>query len=114
MKLIDRYLGLEWAKWFALSMFFLFAVLFLQVSDDPDFARSLLEQEGRGERVGLDFGIPGMGFACFLFCCDCDHLFSFEESGIVSLAGFGFLFIRTKQTLSFMPGRSCLCYVGKP
>ena len=48
MKLIDRYLGLEWAKWFALSLFFLFAILFLQaLSDDPDFARGLLEQEGR-------------------------------------------------------------------
>ena len=52
MKLIDRYLGLEWAKWFALSLFFLFAILFLQaLSDDPDFARGLLEQEGR--RKGL-------------------------------------------------------------
>ena len=57
MKLIDRYLGLEWAKWFALSMFFLFAVLFLQaLSDDPDFARSLLEQEGRGKGLAWILG----------------------------------------------------------
>ena len=57
MKLIDRYLGLEWAKWFALSMFFLFAVLFLQaLSDDPDFARSLLEQEGRGKGLAWFLG----------------------------------------------------------
>ena len=46
-----------------------------------------------------------MGFACFLFCCDCDQpLFSFEESGIVSLAGVGFLFVRTEQTLCFVWG----------
>lgn len=48
MKLIDRYLGVEWAKWFALSLSFLFAILFLQsFSDDPDFAQNLLEPEGR-------------------------------------------------------------------
>ena len=46
-----------------------------------------------------------MGFARFLFCCDRDQpLFSFEESGIVSLAGFGFLFVRAEQTLSFVWG----------
>lgn len=48
MKLIDRYLGFELAKWFALSLSFLLAILFLQaLSDDPDFAQGLLEREGR-------------------------------------------------------------------
>ena len=46
-----------------------------------------------------------MGFARFLFCCDRDQpIFFFKESGIVSLAGFGFLFVRTEQTLCFVWG----------
>ena len=46
-----------------------------------------------------------MGFARFLFCCDRNQpLFSFEESGIVSLAGVGLLFVRTEQTLCFVWG----------
>jgi lipopolysaccharide export LptBFGC system permease protein LptF len=48
MKLVDRYLGLEWMKWFALSMSFLFAILFLQAfSDDYGFFSKLLEPSGR-------------------------------------------------------------------
>ena len=57
MKMIDHYLGLEWAKWFALSLLFLLAILFLQVlSDDPGFAHGLLEQEGQRKWWALVLG----------------------------------------------------------
>ena len=57
MKLIDRYLGFELAKWFALSLSFLLAILFLQaLSDDSDFAQGLLEQEGRQELFAWALG----------------------------------------------------------
>ena len=113
MKLIDRYLGLEWAKWFALSMFFLLRPFPSGSFRRSGFAHGVCLNKKVVERVGL-VGIRPMGFACFLFCCDCDQpLFSFEESGIVSLAGFGFLFIRTSRPYLCL-GRSCLCYAGKP
>ena len=69
MKLIDRYLGLEWAKWFALSLLFLLAILFLQVlSDDPGFAM-VCSRTGRPEEmVGLGSGIAPwvLPVSCFV------------------------------------------------
>ena len=69
MKLIDRYLGLEWMKWFALSMVFLFAILFLQAfADDQDFTRGLLEPKGRKKLLAWDVGyVPWvLPVSCFV------------------------------------------------
>ena len=47
MGLIDRYLGLEWIKWFVLALLFLFSVLFIQAfSDDPDSFRYVSQPVG--------------------------------------------------------------------
>ena len=57
MKLIDRYLGFEWIKWFALSMAFLFAILVLQAfSDNFEFFSKFLDSSGRQEVLAWVLG----------------------------------------------------------
>lgn len=57
MKLVDRYLTLEWMKWFALSMAFLFAILFLQAfSEDFGFLSNFVDPLGRKETLDWFLG----------------------------------------------------------
>jgi lipopolysaccharide export LptBFGC system permease protein LptF len=69
MKLIDRYLGFEWMKWFALSMSFLFAILFLQAfSDNFEFFSKFLDPSGRKEALAWVLGyMPWvLPISCFI------------------------------------------------
>ena len=69
MKLIDRYLGFEWMKWFALSMSFLFAILFLQAfSDNFEFFSKFIDPSGRKEALAWVLGyMPWvLPISCFI------------------------------------------------
>lgn len=79
MKLIDRYLGFEWMKWFALSMAFLFAILFLQAfSDNPEFFSKFLDHSGRKEALAWVLGyMPWvLPVSCFIATVSALGIFS--------------------------------------
>ena len=104
MKLIDRYLGLEWMKWFALSMAFLFAILFLQAfSDNFEFYSIFLDHSGRKEALAWVLGympwvLPVSCFIATVFALGIfsknHELLAMRASGVsVSAVSKPFLFL---------------------
>ena len=113
MKLIDRYLGLEWAKWFALSLSFLFAILFLQaLSDDPDFARGLLGQEGRQKLFAWVLGYaPWVLPVCCFVATVASLSFLSKNQELLALRASGFSSLGlSKPYLVFGTMLSVLCW----
>ena len=89
MKLINRYIGWEWGKWFALTLLFLLSVLFLQnFADDPTFGSDLLSWEGRTELLLWVLGyLPWLlPISCFVATVACFSFLSKNRELLALLA----------------------------
>lgn len=89
MKLINRYIGWEWGKWFALTLLFLLSVLFLQnFADDPTFGSDLLSWEGRTKLLLWVLGyLPWLlPISCFVATVACFSFLSKNRELLALLA----------------------------